>query len=485
VGAKPPISAILEGLPMAAAVFDREMRYLAYNARWRALHRDLLPAEILGRSLYEVVPEHAEHWRDLHRRCLDGERASRELHDIRSPSGEQLYFRWSIEPWRDEAGAVGGLSVFVEDVTEQVVTERRLGEREHTIRDFFTQSPVGLNLCRMDGLWLESNPAFLQIIGYTPEEADGGLTYWQLTPRKYDAAEAAQLENLRTTGRYGPYEKEFIRKDGTLVPVRLNGFLVERENETLIWSLIEDMTEQRVLEQKLDEERVKAIQSSKLATLGEMAAGVAHELNNPLAIIELYAFALKSAIHAKNEKSIDEAIDAIRSAVGRAGNIVKGLSRFSRMSSGDRTRVPLATILDDAIGLCRHRLSADGVKLRKETGISSIVDCHPTELSQVLVNLLNNASYAAKASAERWVSVVGKDDGDSAIVTVEDSGGPLGEEVVEKLFRPFFTTKKVGDGTGLGLSISRSIVDRHGGTLDLDRSAPHTRFILRLPRVPS
>ena len=154
---------------------------------------------------------------------------------------------------------------------------------------------MGLNLCTMDGLWLESNQAFCDIIGYTQAEADGGLTYWQLTPRKYDAQEQVQLEKLRTTRRYGPYEKEFIRKDGTLVPVRLNGFVVEREGKPYIWSLIEDLTAQRALEAELEDERLKAIQASKLATVGEMAAGIAHELNNPLGIIDAYAFALEDA----------------------------------------------------------------------------------------------------------------------------------------------------------------------------------------------
>lgn len=474
-------------MPMAAAIFDREMRHLAYNAAWATAHGHPQGESLLGKSYYETNPEIRERWRAIHARCLAGATERADLDECVHPDGRRAYLRWVIAPWRDDGGAIGGIFVSAEDVSDQVATRKRLEERESLIRAFFEKSPVGLNLCRMDGLWLESNPAFLRIIGYTREEADGGLTYWQLTPRKYDADENRQLELLREVKHYGPYEKEFIRKDGTLVPVRLNGFIVERDGEEYIWSLIEDMTEQRALEAKLEEERVRAIQASKLATMGEMAASFAHEINNPLGIISAFSHVLADAVAKGRTKEAEEAIDAIHSATDRAAKIVRGLRRFARESVREpRARLSVASLIEDALVLCRARIDTHGVSLTVDKDTTAEIEGHAIELSQVLVNLLNNAFDATRGSRNGWIRVSVKDDPAGCVaVVVEDSGAGIPEHARDAIFRSFFTTKKSGEGTGLGLSISRSIVERHGGTLTLDTTAPNTRFVVRLPRVQS
>ena len=202
-------------LPMGVAVFDRDMRYVTVNPGWLDVHGCDDDRQVIGRTHYEVFPEIREEWRETHRRCLAGATEQCAADVFVRADGEKEHLRWLIAPWRDESDEIAGIIIYAEGISEQVLTRQRLEERESLIRDLFEESPFGLNLCRMDGLWLQSNPAFLEIIGYSREEADGGLTYWQLTPRKYDADEAVQLEKLRTTRRYGPYEKEFVRKDGT------------------------------------------------------------------------------------------------------------------------------------------------------------------------------------------------------------------------------------------------------------------------------
>jgi PAS domain S-box-containing protein len=358
--------------------------------------------------------------------------------------------------------------------------------REAFIRALFEKTKVGLNLCRSDGLWIESNQAFLDIIGYSREEADGGLTYWQLTPRKYDADEAAQLEALRTTGRYGPYEKEFIRKDGRLVPVRLNGFFVELGGVKYIWSLVEDLTAQRALERSLEEERVKAIHASKLSTLGEMAASFAHEINNPLCIIDAYAFTLADPAERQDPAYVAEALDAIRSATARAGKIVLGMRKFARESERDPAEpFPVRKLVEESLDLCRAPIHSHGVSLKVEVSTEASVHARAVELEQVLVNLLNNAFDAARASEGKAIRLLTRDEGPSVVIFVEDSGPGVREELREQIFRPFFTTKESGAGTGLGLSISRTIVEAHAGALTYEHDGATHRFAVRLPRVTS
>jgi PAS domain S-box-containing protein len=360
---------------------------------------------------------------------------------------------------------------------------RKLAEREVFIRSFFEKSPVGLNLCTMEGLWLESNDAFLAMIGYTHEEADGGLTYWQLTPRSYDAQEQVQLQSLRTTGRYGPYEKEFIRKDGSLVPVRLNGFLLERDGKQYIWSLIEDMSKERERERTLKLERLKALHSAKLATLGEMAASIVHEISNPLVVIEAWASQLEDIFARGSPALRAEAVRDMRAAVERTGKIIRNLKRFSRDSAVDpHARVPLRTIAENAVDLCRIRLRHADVTLILSVEDGLDVEGVAVELEQVVVNLVNNAADAVQGAEVREVSIGSRVDGDWVELRVEDSGPGIAPGMLERIFDPFFTTKKPGEGTGLGLSISRSIAERHGGTLSW-QSAPRSTFVLRLPRA--
>lgn len=351
------------------------------------------------------------------------------------------------------------------------------------VRTLFEASSIGMNLCRLDGLWLRSNPAFLGIIGYSREEADGGLTYWQLTPRRYDAQEAEQLRLLQDTGRYGPYEKEFVRKDGSLVPVRLNGYLVEAQGgQHLIWSFIEDITAERDLAQQ----RLAAIHQSKLAALGELAASVAHEINNPLSVIMGYADVLEASVGTGDEALVREAVGHIQRAVERASAIADSLRRTSRDSALHRSEpVSVTEVVRDATVLTSARVRAEGLTLRVSVVDDVRVRGNPIELGQVLINLVNNAVDAVQTAPEREIGVSVRQQQEQVEIAVEDSGPGVADEHRERIFDAFFTTKPLGSGTGLGLSISRQIARSMGGDLAYERTpAHHTRFVLRLPADP-
>jgi len=476
------LEAIVSSIPLAAALFDTEMRYLAHNDRWLPAHGEAADRRLVGLSHYDVFPNMPPSWKDVHVRCLSGATERSELDVLKGSDGTEQHLRWVVTPLLVGTD-IRGLAIYAENVTEHEGTRRRLAERECLIRDFFEKSPIGLNLCTMDGLWLESNPAFLDIIGYGRSEADGGITYWQLTPSKYEEAEKEQLEILRTQHRYGPYEKEFTRKDGSLVPVRLNGFLIERDGEKFIWSLIEDMTAQRELEVRVEEERLKAIQASKLATLGEMAAGIAHEIRNPLGIIDGFAFALNAAIERGDASASHEAIHGIRSAAARASAIVDGLRKFARISDSTVEEVHVKDAILEGLTLCGSRIATEGVELRLDIDTASRVRVQSIEFGQVLVNLVTNAFDAVRSSPAKWVAVSVRESDDLVEVLVDDSGPGVPKGTEHEVFKAFYTTKRIGEGTGLGLSISKSIAERHGGSLSYDSMASHSRFVLRLPRA--
>lgn len=475
------LAAVIEHLPHAALALDHDLLMSAFNPVASRLLG--LPPDAEGQPLTTVTSALPSQWRSIVQAGLQGENRTVQQ-QVERPDGTPFWLKYSASPWFHDSGEVGGVLVLCEEVTEQVEARRRLVEQQGWFQAFFDRSPVGLNLCQADGLWVRSNQAFLDIIGYSAEEADGGLTYWELTPRRYDDQEAAQLDRLQDTGTYGPYEKEFIRKDGSLVPVRLNGFYIELDGQRYIWSLIEDIRTERDLEARLEHERLVAIQASRLATIGEMTAGFAHEVNNPLAIIEGYAFALPPAIEAGDAQAIDEAVTAIRDCVHRAGHIVRGLRHLARTDGRSAaTAIDLHARVAESLQLVRARLRTHGVELRTDLGGAAQVRMHSVELAQVVVNLVNNAFDAVLHRPERWVAVRSWDAGEQVCVSVEDSGAALTEAQRERQFEPFYTTKPAGQGTGLGLSISRGIIQTAGGTLELDHTAENTRFVVTLPRA--
>jgi PAS domain S-box-containing protein len=479
----PVLRSLVESHPLPAAAMDHDLVIVAHNHAFTRTFA--IPDDVVGQKIDALFPEIPVRWRDALKRALSGEAQSQWGERFDRADGRTQFVSWTLQPWSHDDGSIGGVILASADVTEQAERERTGREQQALVRAFFDGSPFGLNLCRTDGLWLESNPAFLRTIGYTAEEADGSLTYWQLTPRKYDDAEAEQLLALERTGRYGPYEKEFIRKDGSLVPVRLQGFFVERDGERYIWSIIEDLSAQRELEQRVRDEQLRAIQASKLATIGEMAAGFAHEINNPLCVIDAYAFELGADASRDDPTFVPEAVDAIRASVARAAQIVAGLRKLSR-TEHDTPVVPLDVTAHviEALELCRPRLRTHGIDIETSLLASGRVAIRSVELVQVIINLLNNAFDAVRAHLKRQVRIESFDDGANVCVAVIDSGPPLTAEVRDRLFEPFFTTKPTDEGTGLGLGISRSIAVTAGGTLEYDAHAPMTRFVLTLPRAP-
>lgn len=246
-----------------------------------------------------------------------------------------------------------------------------------------------------------------------------------------------------------------------------------------------DVTERRRLARQVDQERQRALHAAKMSTLGEMAGGIAHEINNPVTII--YGKAKQIQKFKDRPDYLDfvqKSATAIEATALRIAKIVKGLRTFAR--DGDRDpfeATPIGTLVEEAVALCEMRLKGQGVVLEVDTGASELhVECRPTQVSQVLLNLIGNAHDAIASLSDRWIRVTARDLGHDVELAVEDSGVGIPEAVAARIFNPFFTTKEVGNGTGLGLSISRGIAETHGGYLGLDRQNAHTRFVMVLPK---
>ncbi|MBN8537867.1 MAG: GHKL domain-containing protein [Deltaproteobacteria bacterium] len=267
--------------------------------------------------------------------------------------------------------------------------------------------------------------------------------------------------------------------------------MISNEKKLAIDSLEElNLQLEKIVEEKtqsLLREKEVVFQSSKMATLGEIASGVAHEINNPLTIIQAKAIIMQKKMEKKQILDTDmaEGFQKIISTVARITKIIKGLRFISRDGSSDSpVRVMLSQVLEMTLDLCVERLRNNQIKFEVDTFVDDFeIEVKETQMVQVFLNLINNSFDAIKELENKWVKI--SIEGNDNLVTIRftDSGLGISESILEKIMNPFFTTKPIGQGTGLGLSSSKGIVEGHSGKLYYNKKSPNTQFVIEIPYI--
>ncbi|OFZ25546.1 MAG: hypothetical protein A2381_17490 [Bdellovibrionales bacterium RIFOXYB1_FULL_37_110] len=237
---------------------------------------------------------------------------------------------------------------------------------------------------------------------------------------------------------------------------------------------------------QIEQQRTNLISSSKLASLGEMASGVAHEINNPLAIINGYSKILLNAAKRQDENIQElmlQLLPQIDLTVGRISKIVQGLQSFSRDGSRDKLEYKiLRDIVTKTLTFCQEKFNNCAIKIEININPENLpVYCSETQFSQVFLNLFNNAFSAIKNLEEKWIRIDCFIDNNQVIIKFTDSGKGIPADIQDKIMQPFFTTKNPNEGTGLGLSISSTIIEKHGGKLFYQNESSNTTFEIHLP----
>lgn len=222
--------------------------------------------------------------------------------------------------------------------------------------------------------------------------------------------------------------------------------------------------------------------TQKLANLGEMFAGIIHDINNPLMMIEANAKKVKKLID--NEEAI-EILSKIEMSSQKISKIVKGIKVYIGQEGGGSAFVQenLGSIVDDALTICENQLKDKMVAVVLDPAIYKVnIPCHFTQIFQVFVNLISNSIDAISPLSEKLIEIMCEDQAEHVIIRFSDSGLGIPKEHQEKIFNAFFTTKERGVGSGLGLSLCRKILEAHGGELTIDDKAPNTTFIMKFKK---
>ncbi len=263
----------------------------------------------------------------------------------------------------------------------------------------------------------------------------------------------------------------------------------EGQSEKIIISSF-DIEEFKDVQQTLERQKAKLLHSAKMASLGEMSSGLAHEINNPLAVISARAQLMQVQLDANtyDKTQLMKSVETIMGMTGRISKIIKSLKLFAKDSSSEVYEIAnLNEIIEQTLALCDVKSVSHSVAVtRKGLENNVAIECLPTQVSQVILNALNNSFDAIADLEKKWICLETFTDNPDVIrIEVTDSGKGIPDSLKEKVMRPFFTTKAAGAGTGLGLSLSKRIVENHGGQLFFDHTHANTKLVIVLPKSQS
>jgi PAS domain S-box-containing protein len=368
-----------------------------------------------------------------------------------------------------------------------------LQEREAKVRRLVESNIIGIFIWDFNGHILEANDAFLRIVGYDRDDFVGGrVRLTDLTPPEWRDADARLIEEHKMSGRLPPFEKEYFRKDGSRVPVLIGVATFHGPRDQGV-SFVLDLTERREAEENLraSERRYHEAQAelahvTRMTTLGELTASIAHEVNQPLAGVATNAEACLLWLD-RGTTNLDEArrsVEWIIKDCNRAGEVIRHVRALSKKAGTEKVPLDINNVITEVITLVQRELNSHRVSLQMELASAlPLILADRVQLQQVIINLVINGIEAMQGNTVRPRELAIRTQHNEAhqvLVTVTDCGIGITAEDGDWLFRAFFTTKS--SGMGMGLSICRSIIEAHGGRVWAEPNLPRgAKFHFALP----
>jgi len=374
-----------------------------------------------------------------------------------------------------------------EATEENIQLQSDLAARDIKIRRLFDANIIGIIIWEVEGRILEANDAFLRIVGYDREDLNAGrLHRTDLTPPEWRARDVQTVAELKRVGTAQPFEKEYVRKDGSRVPVLIGGTMFGEGTDHGVGFVL-DLTalkraeaEGREHERRYREALMELAHANRVTTMGQLTASIAHEVNQPIAAIVANAEAGLNWLEARppNLERVRQTLDWITGDGMRAGDIIGRIRALIRNAPPQKETLEINPAVLEVIALTRSEAFKNGVSVRMQfaEGLPPI-QADRVQVQQVVLNLIVNAIEAMAAVGEGGRELListGRDASDGVHVTLRDSGPGLDPKNVDRLFEAFYTTKPTG--MGMGLAICRSIIEAHGGRMWAGANEPRGAF---------
>jgi len=333
------------------------------------------------------------------------------------------------------------------------------------------------------------NENFCKISGFTKDELLG-QTHKIVNSNFHPNSFFKSMWKTLLSGQTWRGEIKNKRKDGTYywVDTTIVPFSKAGPYNSRYVAIRNDITQEKLTQEKLIEQQIRTLESEKMASLGELTSGIAHELGNPIATIHGRAeMLLGRACNEEGEFAdyVKNTAERILSVSQRMVSILNSMQAFARSSDQDPFQlISLNRLIKDTLefGYEKYKKKGIHVTLNMTDQSDIFLECKETQIIQILVNLINNSCDAIQNLPEKWIRISTKSSQNQISIFVTDSGNGISENLREKIFSQFFTTKETGKGTGLGLYLARSFAREHSGDLTIDETHPNTCFELRLPQ---
>ena len=444
-------------------------------------------SEIIGENIRMLMPEpHSKNHDQYMNSYLETGKAKiigvgREL-TARRKDGSLVPIYLSISEITPNGGR--WFTGIVRDLSEQKAVEEELRRGHERLKVTIEHAPTGIVTYRHGEPFMSANRAFCKITGYSSSELKR-MTVWDLTHPEDRAESAAKVE----TGEVERFSqrKRYVRKDGSIIDIGVVSSVTHDSDgrPDLIIGQVEDLTPRLNAEAEAREHREQLAHADRLNTLGEMASGIAHEINQPLTAISLFAQAGKRLLEAGNYGRLEEVFGKLSQQAQRAGAVIERVESMVRQQESVRAVVDCNALVEEVAELAEAEAHIHDISIEVETvNELPLVVVDAVQIQQVALNLLRNGMEAMRSVDCRDGNTITlqtklRGDGDIEVV-VTDKGCGVSKEVEKTLFRPFSTTKR--SGMGMGLSISRSIIAAHGGRLDFhNNDSGGATFLFTLP----
>ena len=521
---------VIDKVPAVVLWKDRDSNYLGGNQPFLEMSGIEKIEDIPGMTDYEMPwkKEEADFFVECDQRIMASD--CPELNIIEpqlQAGGRQAWLRTSKMPLHDEAGNVTGIFAIIEDISDQ----KEIRDRQTRLLGILEAMPDVVGIADMQGNNQYLNSAGQRLLGIHADQADKFHIREIVHP---DAAPLTMQTAVPTAIAEGSWsgESQIITRQGRTIPV--SQVIICHKNEAgeavHLSTIIRDISDRKAIETELKQQseelshtinqlkntQAQIIQAEKMSGLGQMVAGVAHEINNPvnfihgnirpastyiqelLDLIDLYQATypesspdLESALDSLDldfvRKDLPKLLDSMLIGTTRIREIVLSLRNFSRLDESDIKTVDLHEGIDSTLVILSHRLRKDNIygdiQVVKQYGELPQVACYPSQLNQVFMNILANAIDALETESAPKITLTTERSDSSVSIYIRDNGPGIPKEIQSQVLDPFFTTKEVGKGTGMGMSISYQIVvEKHHGELTfVSEAGEGTEFRITLP----
>jgi two-component system, NtrC family, sensor kinase len=398
---------------------------------------------------------------------------------------EEVWVDRMFSPILDDNGDVKFIMECVRDASRVITLEKRSIHIRQFLDKVVQSSPNAIISADRDGNLLLMNQAAEKLFGYSMEEAIRTKNAEDFYPfgKAREIMKKLKNKNFGGEGKLTATQVDVVNAAGEVIPVEMTANLIyEGDKEVASTGIFYDLREKIAAEKKLKEILIQVAHSEKMASLGQLAAGVAHEINNPLTGILLYANLALERFDNDGDP-IRKYLKSVIDDAGRCRDIVKNLLAYSRQASPTNEIFQVNSLIEHSLNLIRDQELLLNITVVKEMAEEMmLIHADKNQLSQVIINLVMNAADAMKKKGTLTFRTYRKKPLKKVYIEVSDTGCGISKDHLSKIFDPFFTTKETGKGTGLGLSTSYGIIKENGGQISIkDTSTRGTTFLIELP----